>query len=395
MALRAELLDCDQMKLPLLVVSLILHMAVRSLWSEPLPEGKTSLSLEREDDFFRLKYKLEASASESRLAVIYKADAIHEPTGGWVPIWSALFSSASEGWIDLLIAPESRAAFYSLVAMPNPIRAEMIWIPEGSFEMGSPEWEEGRLMDEGPVRRVAIEQSFWLSKFEVTQGEFEAVMGHNPSFAEANPRLPVEGVSWVEAMSYCERLTERERAAGRLPPGFVYRLPTEAEWEYACRAGTTTAYSFGDDASELGDYAWYVENSEEKTQPVGKKKPNPWGLYDMHGNVMEWTLDGYSKDFYAESAKTSPAVEPFNMPTKLYPHAVRGGSWEDDADRCRSAARVGSDKDWKIQDPQIPKSRWYHTDALFLGFRVVRPLVEDAAETKVKFKGTGDEEEDR
>lgn len=322
------------MKHPLLVVSLILKMAAQSLWSEPLPEGKSSLSLEREDNSFRLKYKLEASASESRLAVIYKADAIHEPTGGWVPIWSAVFSSASEGWIDRSIAPESRAAFYSLVAMPNPIRTEMIWIPQGSFEMGSPEWEEGRLIDEGPVHRVVLEQSFWLSKFEVTQGEFEAVMGHNPSFADSNPRFPVEGVSWVEAMSYCARVTERERAAGRLPAGFVYRLPTEAEWEYACRAGTSTAFGFADNSDDLGRYAWYISNAEGSPAPVGLKLPNQWGLYDMHGNVFEWCLDEYAAYPGGESGKPSGG-------TTVY-RPSRGGAFPCPPSLCRSACRSDS-----------------------------------------------------
>ena len=157
--------------------------------------------------------------------------------------------------------------------------------------------------------------------------------------------------------------------------GRYYRLPTEAEWEYACRAGTTTAYSFGDDPDTLEDYAWSYDNSDEKYQKVGKKKPNPWGLYDMHGNVWEFTLDQYTPDYY-KKLKGNPAVNPLVPVTKEYPVAVRGGSWDDDPDRLRSSARRASDPSWKVQDPQIPKSIWYFTDALFAGFRIVRPLKE-------------------
>lgn len=293
---------------------------------------------------------------------------------------------------------------------------DMVPIPGGKFMMGSPDSEAERSDDEGPQHEVEI-KPFWMGKTEVTWDEYD-VWNHSldikrrmatgqkgtdrdkiadavtrptkpytdMTFGMGHDGYPAICMTQLAAKTYCEWLTAKT--------GHYYRLPTEAEWEYACRAGTTTAYSFGDDPEQLDDYAWYVENSDEKTQPVGKKKPNPWGLYDMHGNVMEWTLDALSADFYAESAKQSPAILPFNMPTKLYPHAVRGGSWEDDPSLLRSAARVASDKDWKIQDPQIPKSRWYHTDALFVGFRIIRPLVEDSPELKIKYKGTGDEQED-
>jgi formylglycine-generating enzyme required for sulfatase activity len=175
--------------------------------------------------------------------------------------------------------------------------------------------------------------------------------------------------------------------------GKLYRLPTEAEWEYACRAGTTTAYSFGDDPAQVGDYAWYVENAE-KPQPIGKKKPNPWGLYDMHGNVAEWCLDRYVKDVYSTFAKTTPARGPVVLPTAAeYPYSARGGSWDDDPDRLRSAARRASDPEWSVQDPQRPQSIWWHTDATFVGLRLVRPLQEQdnlkgVKSLVVKGKGT-------
>jgi formylglycine-generating enzyme required for sulfatase activity len=165
--------------------------------------------------------------------------------------------------------------------------------------------------------------------------------------------------------------------------GHFYRLPTEAEWEYAARAGTTTTWSFGDEPAKIGDYAWYFENSDGKTQPVGKKKPNPWGLFDIHGNVAEWTLDQYDPAYYGalgaqvQAGSTPP---PWNKPVTLYPRSVRGGTWDDDPKDLRSAARRGSKDTWKVMDPQLPKSLWYHTSAQFLGMRLVRPLRIPSAE---------------
>jgi formylglycine-generating enzyme required for sulfatase activity len=166
--------------------------------------------------------------------------------------------------------------------------------------------------------------------------------------------------------------------------GHYYRLPTEAEWEYACRAGTTTAYSFGDDPSKLADYGWFADNANGKYQKVGTKKPNPWGLYDMHGNVTEWTLDQYDPNWYSR-----PPALPFAPSVKPYPHTVRGGGWSDDAERCRCGARLGSDPSWKMQDPQLPKSIWYHTDAQWLGFRLVRPRRIPSAEEMFRVWNNG------
>jgi formylglycine-generating enzyme required for sulfatase activity len=179
----------------------------------------------------------------------------------------------------------------------------------------------------------------------------------------------VIGVTHHAAMDYCRWLS--------MKTGKAYRLPTEAEWEYACRAGTKTAYSFGDDPKQLGDYAWFAGNSEELTHEVGKKKPNPWGLYDMHGNVNEWCLDHYQKDYYAQFPLDKPTLAPLLMPTeKRFSHVARGGSWADKADAARSAARRGSIERWIRQDPQRPKSIWWLTDAEFIGFRLVRAVEE-------------------
>jgi formylglycine-generating enzyme required for sulfatase activity len=166
---------------------------------------------------------------------------------------------------------------------------------------------------------------------------------------------------------YCDWLSAKT--------GHYYRLPTEAEWEYACRAGTTGAYSFGDNPSKIDDYAWYYGNSEEIYHKVAKKKPNPWGLYDMHGNVAEWVLDRYDPKFYEQAPRDKAAIFPLCLPKGAeYPRVVRGGSWSDDPEALRSAAREHSTPDWKIQDPQLPQSIWYLTDADFVGFRVIRPL---------------------
>jgi formylglycine-generating enzyme required for sulfatase activity len=163
--------------------------------------------------------------------------------------------------------------------------------------------------------------------------------------------------------------------------GRFYRLPTEAEWEYACRAGTTTAYYFGNDPKELKNHGWYFANSRFQYQPIGKKPANPWGLYDMHGNVWEWCLDQYVDALSYKGKRDNPLLSP----ATLYPRLVKGGGWDDDPDRLRSAARLGSDPSWKQQDPQIPKSVWYHTDAQWAGFRLVRPRKIPAVEDIEKY----------
>jgi len=211
----------------------------------------------------------------------------------------------------------------------DSIGMEFKLIPAGTFTMG-----EG-----DDAHEVALRNPFKIGIHEVTQDQYEQVMGNNPSEFKGADN-PVENVSWNDAVEFCRRLSElpAEKAAGN-----VYRLPTEAEWEYACRAGTKTAYSFGDDASDLGDYAWYYENSGNKTDPVGGKQPNAWGLHDMHGNVWEWCQDWYRD--YPSGAVTDPAG-----PADGWYRVNRGGGWRDGAEYCRSAYRNGPDPSDRFSD---------------------------------------------
>jgi formylglycine-generating enzyme required for sulfatase activity len=225
--------------------------------------------------------------------------------------------------------------YYKLEEIQATPVADMVWIKGGKFIMGSPLDEPGRDLDEDPLTQVNISHGFWMGKHEVTQKEYVELIGSNPSAFTGNANLPVEQVSWPEAMVYCERLTERERIAGRLPPGYAYRLPSEAEFEYACRAGSTNRFSHGADAdfNELGKYAWYRDNSEGKSHPVGQKSPNAFGLYDMHGNVWEWCLDWYASR-YPGGDVTDP-LGVFLGTGRVF----RGGGWDYTAASCRSAFR--------------------------------------------------------
>jgi len=266
-------------------------------------------------------------------------------------------------------------------------------IPGGEFLMGSPEGEADRKTDEGPQKKVKIEP-FYMGVFEVTFDEYEIFRDkekdqapeggewdadavtrpsppyEDPTFGMGKYGYPAVSMTQYATLLYCKWLTEKT--------GTFYRLPTEAEWEYACRAGTNTAYHFGEKLDSLDAYAWYYENSDDSYHKVGEKKPNPWGLYDMHGNVAEWTLDEYKEAFYA-SIKDDEE-NPWATPTKLHPRTVRGGSWDDDPDALRSAARTESSMNWKRRDPQIPKSFWWNTDSPFVGFRIIAPKEQPSPE---------------
>ena len=272
---------------------------------------------------------------------------------------------------------------------------DMVPIPGGKVLAGSPPSEPNRAKDEGPQIEVPI-QPFWIGKCEVTWVEYElwaigldkhlraavpthkadpnlqadAVTRATPPYGDAafgmgRESRPAISMSQLAAKMYCKWLSVKT--------GRFYRLPTEAEWEYACRAGARTAYSFGNDPKLLDKYAWHAGNSQEKYHPVGTKKPNAWGVYDMHGNVAEWVLDGYAPDAYAR-LKGKAAQCPLLPATKIHPRVIRGGSYRDAARLLRCAARGQSSDKFSERDPQMPKSIWWHTDAQFVGFRVVRPL---------------------
>ena len=211
----------------------------------------------------------------------------------------------------------------------NVIKMKFCWCPPGMFRMGSPKTENSGSSVEDQVA-VTLTHGFWMSTFEVTQEQYKLVMGTSPSgFKGAS--LPVEKVTWKEATEFCEKMTVMDREARQLPNGWEYRLPTEAQWEYACRAGTNTAYSFGNEADDLGDYGWYKVNSDRRTHPVGQKKPNPWGLYDMHGNIWEWCRDNIQAEL---PGGTDPCVTNRNSG-----RVMRGGCFVFREYACRSAFR--------------------------------------------------------
>jgi formylglycine-generating enzyme required for sulfatase activity len=215
--------------------------------------------------------------------------------------------------------------------LPNGVTLEMVGLPAGQFLMGSPDSDPDASDDEKPQHQVEV-NSFAIGKYSVTQAQYEAVMGTNPSNFKNNPQNPVEMVSWEDAQAFCQKLSQIT--------GKTYRLPTEAEWEYACRGGTTTRYYFGDDANQLGDYAWYDGNSQYKTHPVGQKKPNAWGLYDMSGNVWEWCEDNWHDNYENAPSDGSAWLTNDNNSHIII---IRGGSWGDNPRACRSAYRNGLD----------------------------------------------------
>jgi formylglycine-generating enzyme required for sulfatase activity len=221
----------------------------------------------------------------------------------------------------------------------------LVPVPAGSFTMGSPASEAGRTSDEGPPTKVTLTKDFFLGATAVTQAQWTAVMGHTVSMSSAeeagNNRAreewPVTLMTWENAMEFCRKLTAREQAAGALPAGYALTLPTEAQREYACRAGATDAY-----AGVLDDIAWYDKNSGGLKHAVGTKQPNAWGLYDMEGNVWEWCSDWYGR--YPGGMATDPTGPAVGEPQTVYrmvERVVRGGSWDFDARTCRSANRIG------------------------------------------------------
>ena len=272
---------------------------------------------------------------------------------------------------------------------------KMVPIAAGNFTMGSPENEKGRLPDEGPQRKIQI-SAFWMQTMEVTHDQFlvffddeqfarnsdvDAITRPTPQYIDLSWGMgkqggfPANSMSQHTALMYCRWLYQKT--------GTFYRLPTEAEWEYACRAGSSEMYPWGSNGKELDKYAWHAGNSESRYHRTGMKLPNAWGLFDMLGNVSEWTLDQYNENYF--QAITDGSADPVITPVKRYPRSVRGGSFEDKADALRCAARFKSEPSWNKRDPQVPKSKWWLTDAAFVGFRVVKPFKQPTAEEAKAF----------
>jgi formylglycine-generating enzyme required for sulfatase activity len=302
------------------------------------------------------------------------------------------------------IEPKAHKDYFE--TLTDKVKFEMIAIPGGTYLMGSPESEPGRSADEGPQHPVTV-RPFWMAPPACTWAAYDlywrrvpgaappttptdkaadAVTRPTPPYADetfghGRDGHPVLCITYHAAMQYCAWLSAKT--------GKTYRLPTEAEWEWACRAGTTTAYSFGNDPATLGEYAWYEKNSDDTAHKVGEKKANPWGLYDMHGGLAEWCIDLYQKDYYSKFPTNMPTLTPVLIPGAVrFPNVVRGGSWIDPPEKCRSAARRHSDKDCLRRDPQRPQSIWWLTEAEFVGFRVVRPVEEQENLKALKSKVT-------
>jgi formylglycine-generating enzyme required for sulfatase activity len=304
---------------------------------------------------------------------------------------------------------------YTMKIPGSSVEFHMVPVPGGNFKMGSSEDDEYFVEDEGPQAEIEV-GPMWVSKYEATWAEYKLYMSmyqlfkslqgqglraldesnkvdavtaptelYDPTYTFEfgdDPAYPAVTMTQYAAKQYTKWLSKLT--------GQQYRLPTEAEWEYACRGGTTTPFSFGEDDAEIDDYAWYYDNSDEYPHPVGQKKPNPFGLYDMHGNVMEWVIDGYTEDGHARLAEQDqpvPLVEAIHWAESFDNRVMRGGSFQDDPESLRSAARLASqDEDWKEEDPNIPLSPWWFTDdpTRGLGFRVFRSYkpLDDATITK-------------
>lgn len=297
----------------------------------------------------------------------------------------SLFLFASLNSVNAIAQNTTDTSFttYEQKIPGTTVAFKMIAIPAGSFVMGSAPKEKGHQADEGPAMEIKL-SAFWMEEHEVTYDEYvllldesrdpgplpDGITRPSPPYIDFTLGMgktggfPANSMTQYGALMYCKWLYNKT--------GIFYRLPTEAEWEYACRAGSDKAFPFGNDEKQLGDYAWYAGNSGNKYHQVMTRKPNALGLYDMLGNVAEWTLDQYNEKYFGQ-IKTGTS-DPLIEPTSKYPITLKGGHFRDEAVGLRSAARLPSDRKWNARDPQIPKSKWWIADAPFVGFRIVRPL---------------------
>ncbi|MEO7961936.1 MAG: SUMF1/EgtB/PvdO family nonheme iron enzyme [Ginsengibacter sp.] len=292
----------------------------------------------------------------------------------------------------LSFAQNDSTKSYNQQVPGSEISFKMMAVPGGSFLMGSK--EKSVSQDEGPAKTISV-SGFWMAACEVSyeaydaffrdekysrnQPEADAVTRPSPPYIDLTLGMgkqggfPANSMSQFGALMFCRWVYKQT--------GLFYRLPTEAEWEYACRAGSSSPYFFGEDSTGLGTYAWYAANSNNVYHKTGLKEPNKFGLHDMLGNVAEWTLDQYDENYFTRSDLS--LANPLIMPNSRHPRTLKGGSYRDEAISLRSAARIKSDPAWNRRDPQIPRSRWWNADAPFVGFRVVRPY-ETPSEEAIK-----------
>lgn len=304
--------------------------------------------------------------------------------------------AACVGLVSFANSTDTSFKKYEQIIPGTEVKFTMVPINAGTFLMGSPATDAAKEEDETPQLQVKI-SAFWMAEKEVTFEEYLSFFADEsisraskvdaitrPSIPYVDPSAAVGGddqtypainVKQFGAIMYCRWLYKKT--------GIFYRLPSEAEWEYAARAGAKSIYPFGNDASKLGEYAWYAQNSNDSLHHGKLKKPNAWGLYDMLGNAKEWVLDQYVEDYYATLGKQ--AIDPVRVPEVRHPIVVRGGSYKDDASELRPANRIPSDLEWSKGDPQIPKSQWWSTDAPFVGFRIIRPVKQPTKDEAEQF----------
>ncbi len=266
---------------------------------------------------------------------VYVVQSTSDPaqSNSWTSLAFLQMPGTNYLFVDTSTPAQGNRFFRTLLLSPP---TNMVFIPPGTFTMGSSSNELHRAINEGPQTRVTLTHGYWIGKYEVTQGEYLDVTGTNPSNFPGDPSRPISSVSWPDATNYCWLLTQRELAAGRIPPGSRYRLPTEAEWEFAARAGTSTRFSYGDDPdyTNLTNYAWYFLNAGLTVHPVGQKLPNPWGLYDIHGNVWEWCQD------WLGDLPGGMAIDPQGPPSNpIGWKVIRGGGYDFAEPDCRCARR--------------------------------------------------------
>jgi len=423
----AELLDFDTVNPPVTLQTLKGHPYGFLFDAVDMPDGVVLFSMSHSitNDFVTKQSLKHATYYQ---AYRLKSDGSYAMAGGgWLPArerdYSTVYHIHKNSLASQTEKTEADMKPYTNTIPGTDKKYEMVAIPSGEFLMGSPATEKNRAMDEGPQHRVNV-SPFWMGKYEVTWDQYLLFMYpeeekqlretfkvaddlNTIADAVTRPSKPYESMDF--GMGKFSRrggkgfpaIAMTQHAANKFchwlsaKTGHFYRLPTEAEWEYAARAGTTNTYFFGDDPVELPKYALYYDYSGPsfRYEEVGKKKPNPWGLFDIYGNVSEWTLDQYETGYYKDSAAQGVISDPWNKAVLPYPHSVRGGSYDDDPDKLRSAARSKSSPEWKKSDPDLPKSIWWLPDCRTVGFRIVRPLKVPSPEEMAKYWISGVEKD--